>query len=134
MSSSFRLILLVVGFMVTLVSVADSTLPWQPSVAHGPKVLEKVRNNEWLLIDVRTPTEFAQYHIPGAVNIPHDKIDTHISYLKDGKHKPLIIYCRSGRRSKLAIETLKARSFDNVSHLEGDMMGWHDAGLPVEQM
>ncbi|QPG06220.1 rhodanese-like domain-containing protein [Salinimonas marina] len=46
----------------------------------------------------------------------------------------MIIYCRSGRRAKLAIETLKARSFDNVSHLEGDMMGWHDAGLPVEKM
>ena len=120
--------------MVILASVADPTLPWQPSVACGPEILEKVRNNEWLLVDVRTPTEFAQYHIPGAVNIPHDKIDTHISYLKGSHHKPLIIYCRSGRRAKLAIEMLEAQSFNNVSHLEGDMMGWHDAGLPVEQM
>ncbi|QPG07124.1 hypothetical protein IT774_03150 [Salinimonas marina] len=38
-----------------------------------PQILEKVRSNEWLLIDVRTPTEFAKNHIPGAVNIPMTK-------------------------------------------------------------
>lgn len=97
-------------------------------------LMEKVQNNEWLLIDVRSPEEFAEGHIPGAINMPHNEIESYISQLDDDKDQRIIVYCRSGRRAMLTLETLKARSFTDVSHLEGDMMGWDAAGLPVDRM
>ncbi|QJR80107.1 rhodanese-like domain-containing protein [Alteromonas pelagimontana] len=97
-------------------------------------LLERVKNDEWLLIDVRSPAEYQKGHIPGAINIPHSEIQHYVSQLQDHKNTPVIIYCRSGRRAQLAIETLKAADFSDLSHLEGDMMGWYDTGLPVDSM
>ena len=95
-------------------------------------LMQKVQNDEWLLIDVRSPEEFAEGHIPGAINMPHSEIESYVSQLD--KDQRIIVYCHSGRRAMLTLETLKSRSFTDVSHLEGDMMGWNAAGLPVDRM
>ena len=104
------------------------------SVAASPYLIERVANNDWLLIDVRSPQEFAQGHIPGAVNIPHENINAYLNELEDHKDKPIIIYCRSGRRAKLAMKVLQKLDFSEVRHLEGDMLGWNAAGMAVNRM
>lgn len=106
----------------------------QPSIQPSPYLIERVKNNDWMLIDVRSPEEFAEGHIPGAVNMPYDAIDGYISELEGNKEKPVIVYCRSGRRAELAMKVLKALDFSEVMHLEGDMLGWSAAGLPVDRM
>ena len=106
----------------------------QPSIQSSPYLIERVKNNDWMLIDVRSPEEFAEGHIPGAVNMPYDAIDDFINELEGNKDKPIIVYCRSGRRAKLAMKVLEALEFSEVMHLEGDMLGWSDAGLPVDRM
>lgn len=45
----------------------------------------------------------------------------------------MIVYCRSGRRSKLALEALRAQGFGKLSHLEGDFLAWEAAKRPVER-
>ena len=68
-----------------------------------------------VIIDVRTPAEFAAGHIDGAVNIPYDQIDQGISTIKAAKKDSLILlYCHSGRRSALAMQTLAQRGFKRV--------------------
>lgn len=105
-----------------------------PSVQATPFLLEKVKADEWLLIDVRTPEEYEQGHIPGAINMPHKEIDGFVEQLNDAKNKPIIIYCRSGRRATIAMQMLEQKQFLKVTHLEGDIMGWTEAGLPISKM
>lgn len=83
-----------------------------------------------MLLDVRTPTEYAAGHIPGAVNIPHDQIAAHLSEIP--KHDEVVLYCHSGRRAGLAAEVLAANGYKKLGHLTGDMQGWQAAGRPVE--
>lgn len=59
-----------------------------------------------LLIDVRTPGEYAAGHIDGAVNIPYDRIALELSDIP--KDRPIIVYCRSGSRSAHAKRTLES--------------------------
>jgi len=59
-----------------------------------------------VLIDVRTPQEFAQGHIAGAINIDHSVIAQEIAKAKVSKDDNVILYCRSGRRSEIALNTL----------------------------
>ena len=77
--ASFLVIIGVTLFM-TLQCTAKATS--QASVAASPYLIERVANNDWLLIDVRSPQEFADGHIPGAVNIPHENINDYLSDIK----------------------------------------------------
>jgi phage shock protein E len=72
-----------------------------------------------VVIDVRTPQEFQSGHIEGALNIPHDTIGQDISKVKVNKDDHVILYCRSGRRSGLALGTLKGLGFSNAENYGG---------------
>ncbi|MES2917041.1 MAG: rhodanese-like domain-containing protein [Pseudomonadota bacterium] len=84
-----------------------------------------------LVIDVRSPEEFAAGHVPGALNLPHDRITGSEPQLKEWKQKPVVIYCRSGRRSAIAAGALEQRGFSRLEHLSGDMQGWEQQGRAV---
>ncbi|WP_338518605.1 rhodanese-like domain-containing protein [Alteromonas gracilis] len=121
-----------IALFVSLQCTAKATS--QASVVASPYLIERVANNDWLLIDVRSPQEFAEGHIPGAVNMPHENINEYVSELEGHKDKPIIIYCRSGRRAKLAMKILEELDFSEVMHLEGDMLGWSASGMSVDSM
>ena len=60
-----------------------------------------------IVIDVRTPEEFASGHVEGAINIPFDTIKPNLPALaKIGKNENVLLYCRSGRRSAIAMQSL----------------------------
>ncbi|GGW97805.1 rhodanese-like domain-containing protein [Alteromonas halophila] len=124
--------ILALGLLASVQCTASAEPP--DSVSASPYLLERVKNNEWLLLDVRSEQEYREGHIPGAINVPHDRIDEYLAELDDYKDKPVIVYCRSGRRAKLAMKQLQAKDFNKVSHLEGDMLGWNATSLPVEKL
>ena len=73
----------------------------------------------YIILDVRTPEEFADKHIPGAVNIPNETISTEeIPELPD-KDQLILVYCRSGNRSKQASEKLAALGYTNIVEFGG---------------
>jgi rhodanese-related sulfurtransferase len=82
-----------------------------------------------VLLDVRTPQEFAEGHIAGAVNVPYDLLATRLAEVP--KNKDVVLYCRSGRRAGIAAEVLAANGYTRLSHLEGDMIAWTEKGRPV---
>lgn len=84
-----------------------------------------------LVVDVRSPEEFAAGHVPGAINLPVDRLSGDEPQLKEWKQKPVVIYCRSGRRSASAAATLEKAGFLKLEHLSGDMQGWEGSGRPV---
>lgn len=73
-------------------------------------------------IDVRTPEEFMSSQLPGAVNIPLHVIEQECDKLD--KSRPVIVFCRSGQRSQMALQILKGKGFSNV-HNMGSFMAWN---------
>jgi len=88
---------------------------------------------EAVILDVRTPEEFARGHVPNAVLIPHGELASRISELGAETGNPVVVYCESGKRASLAGEVLLDAGFTNVLHLDGDMRGWRANDRPTEQ-
>lgn len=84
-----------------------------------------------LVIDVRTIEEFAEGHVPGAINIPLASVPDNLAAFGD-KQTPIVMYCRSGRRAAEALEILSNAGFNNLYHLDGDIIGWEEAGNAME--
>ena len=72
-----------------------------------------------LLLDVRTVEEYAAGHIAGSQLLPYDEIESRADELPADRQKPVIIYCRSGRRSAIAAETLASLGFTEIYDLGG---------------
>lgn len=69
------------------------------------------------VVDVRTPEEFAAGHIDGAVNIPLDQIQNGSAHLESfKKDSPILLYCRSGRRSGMAKELLEQQGYSKLTN------------------
>jgi phage shock protein E len=111
----------------------DTDAPSQASISNDA-LQQRIEASEpgFVVLDVRTPEEYAEGHVPGAINMPHDTVSQHLSALSDARDKEIIVYCRSGRRAAIAIDALREAGFAHVTHLEGDMLGWEAAQLPVE--
>jgi phage shock protein E len=84
-----------------------------------------------VVIDVRTPAEYATGHVPGAVNIPFDQVAERISEV-DAPHG-VALYCMVGPRARKGESALLASGYASVFHLEGGLAAWKKAGLPVDQ-
>lgn len=69
-----------------------------------------------LWIDVRTAEEYKAGHLEGAINIPYDEIEQKIQAVKADKKTDIQLYCRSGRRSGIALETLRTMGYSNVTN------------------
>jgi rhodanese-related sulfurtransferase len=74
---------------------------------------------DYIILDVRTPEEFAAGHIPGAINLPNESIgEAQMPELSD-KKQLILVYCRSGRRSKQAAEKLVKLGYTNIVEFGG---------------
>ncbi len=87
------------------------------------------------LLDVRTPAEHAEIHVPGAHLVPLDRLDPAKLASVDGfaKDKPLYVLCRSGNRAKQAAQRLEEEGFTQCHIVEGGMVAWEQAGLPINR-
>ncbi|HVF15887.1 MAG TPA: rhodanese-like domain-containing protein [Steroidobacteraceae bacterium] len=111
-------------FAFASLAIADT----QPALIAPDQLVEKMekKDKDLVLLDVRTPEEFAAGHIPGAINMPHDQLPNRLAEIAGAKNKDVVVYCRTGRRSAIAQETLTAQGFKSVRHLEGDMVKWQE--------
>jgi thioredoxin len=84
------------------------------------------------LIDVRTPEEFAEGHLKGALNynINSDDFENQITSLD--KKQPVFVYCLSGGRSSSAADLLSEKGFTQVYNMSGGIMKWNAANKPIE--
>ena len=90
-------------------------------------------NEAPLILDVRTPEEFARGHVPGARNIAIDELALRIDEISDHRADEVVVYCERGPRALRASGLLADAGFASVRHLEGDMSGWRAAGLPTDK-
>ncbi len=84
---------------------------------------ETLKNPDVQIIDTRTPHEFSEGHIPGAVNIDLGAEDFFRQMDGLDKDRPIAVYCRGGRRSKIAAERFVREGF-KVTELDGGIITW----------
>ncbi len=128
-------ILLALGLLVLV-----AFLPrWIARLRRGPsqtvdELKQRLDNKEDVLVlDVRGEEEFTgeQQHIPGARNIPLDALPQRLDELSDYLERPIVIVCRTDKRSAKAAQLLAQRGFADVHVIQGGMTDWNQKGYPV---
>ena len=118
---------------VLMLALASAAWADEPS-AIEPQVLAgrmSAGDTELLVLDVRTAAEFDEGHIRGAVNIPYDSLTARIAEVGPAGGHDVVVYCRSGRRSAIALTTLKDAGFTRLFHLDGDWLRWSEERRPL---
>jgi rhodanese-related sulfurtransferase len=85
-----------------------------------------------LVLDVRSPREFASGHIPGARNIPFTELGSRLSELDLSEDDEVVVLCEVGGRAAVAATVLRASGYSNVRRLTGHMKAWRAGGYPLE--
>lgn len=101
-----------------------TVVDWTPEMLN-----DYLESGRAVLVDVRTPEEFAEGHLAGATLMPLDEFDP--AELNDDPDMTVILYCRSGRRSQIAGEALAAHRGEPTIHLAGGILAWEEASFPV---
>lgn len=94
-------------------------------------ILENADNEDFIILDVRTPEEYGGGHISEAVNLDYksDSFRDVINLFE--KDRDYLVYCHSGKRSAGAIEAMRELGFRTVFHYSGGFLSWETAGLPL---
>jgi thioredoxin 1/putative thioredoxin len=108
--------------------------PFLPRAAGALKPAELAQllaNGAIVPVDARDAAAFRRAHLPGAVNIPAEEIETRLAELHMLRGQP-VLYCRSGDKTKVLSERLTEQGMP-VAFLEGGLLGWEAEGLPIQR-
>lgn len=97
--------------------------------AHAPQ--ESVAAPFPLVIDVRTEQEWHAGHLDGAILIPHDRIGQEIGTVVPDRKTRIYLYCRSGRRTGIALDVLKKAGYEDLVNLETLEKASRELNLPI---
>lgn len=124
-----KVILIVLGLILLLTACTNKSE--SPEVENGAinvsidEAKELIENEDDLVIlDVRTKEEFDGAHIEGAVQIPVDELEARLVEIEEYKDAPMLVYCRSGNRSSVAVEILLENNFTEIYHMSDGFMNW----------
>lgn len=126
-------------FLVAFICLAFCAYAQNGQPAQQPKFpsltvqqfVDNIKYDSVMVVDVRTQKEFATGHIDGAVNVVWGQtFDVEVKKAKLPKNKVMAVYCRSGKRSKMAANRLVALGY-NVIDLNDGILGWQKAGRPI---
>ena len=117
---------LLVSALLAVAAAASAALP-----AVDVKQVSARQSSGALLIDVREADEYAQGHAPGSTLIPLGQLAQRLQEIARYKDKPVVLICHSGRRSAQALKLLEGAGFSAAANVEGGMIAWQKAGLPV---
>ena len=119
----------IIGMLVMLLFAGCSQAKGNPQEASFVNITaEKAKQlmdteENYIILDVRTQEEYDQGHIPGAILIPDNRIDADAEKVLTDQNQLILVYCRSGRRSKLAAERLVQLGYTNIKEF-GGILDW----------
>ncbi|GIK85696.1 MAG: rhodanese-like domain-containing protein [Burkholderiales bacterium] len=96
-------------------------------------VTHLVNHQDALLLDVRETKEYEGGRLPNAVHVPLSQLEARAGELARHAARPVIAYCATGARSRMAGAALAKAGFKDIYNLNGGIRAWKDAGLPVEK-
>jgi rhodanese-related sulfurtransferase len=124
-------ILVIIGLLVFLIASLGGeqtsntgTLPASVSVDEA----HQMYTEGTFVLDVRTPEEWNEFHVPNTTLIPLDELAARVNELP--KDQPIVVVCRSGNRSQAGRDILLQAGF-NVTSMNGGLNQWRDSGYPV---
>jgi len=127
---------LVIAFAVLLALVFfnEMKIATQRFASLTPAAAVQLMNNEDIVVlDVREPSETIGGKIARAIQIPVSALAKRVGELDKHKDKTLLVYCKSGARSGVACKELGKNGFDKVYSLNGGLMAWQEAHLPLSK-
>jgi phage shock protein E len=131
---------LLAGCILMTLSVActatddNSTRGADPKRVTAAELTEQIQNSRApLILDVRSEEEYAQGHIPGAVNIPYDQLGNRLAEIDAAKTDEIVVHCRSGHRAGIAEKILIEAGYSDVRDLDGHMNAWQSGGYPIDE-
>jgi rhodanese-related sulfurtransferase len=123
---------MIAGMLLALgLASASASAAHAQTSAVDVKQVAALQGRGTLLLDVREPDEYAQGHAPGSILIPLGQLEQRLSELRSHKDKSIALICRSGNRSAQAQKLLIRAGFSTTVNVEGGMIAWQKAGLPV---
>lgn len=127
------LILLVSTTLMASAEDTNRTATATNAVIHvqAKEAAKLVAEGKVVVLDVRTPEEFAEGHIAGATNINFMAKDFAAQVAKLDRDKTYLVHCAGGGRSKRCLPTLKEQGFTHIVHLDGGFSAWEESGQPV---
>lgn len=96
-----------------------------------PKLIDK---ENCLLLDVRSPGEFAAGHVAGAINLPLDRLTQEVSVHCPDKEQPMLVYCLSGARSGMAVQWLQQTGYAHAVNGGGVSAVALELGRPIQRL
>jgi len=123
-------------FMVLAIVLGVVFAVQQLQAADGVDVKQAQSMNQQgaLLLDVRESDEYAAMHAPNAKLIPLGQLGSRLQEIAAYKDKPIVVMCRSGRRSAQAVSLLQQAGYTQVSNVKGGIQAWQADGLEVVRM
>ena len=118
-------------------TLAAATLAAGPAVTDvtvaqaGKLTQERSGKPDFMILDVRTPGEFADGHLVGAVNIDVQAPDFEMRVKLLDRARTYLVYCRTGNRSRRAVQAMERLGFRSILHMTQGIVGWQEQKLPV---
>ena len=118
----------IMTILLSLLSLTGCGAPASPGntyrqITMNEAIVMMEKEKDYIILDVRRPDEFAEKHIPGAINIPNEIIGTEEIKELPNKNQLILVYCRSGNRSKQASEKLVKLGYTNIVEF-GGIIDW----------
>ena len=105
----------------TAITVGEKTMYINITAEEAKEIMDS--GEECVILDVREQSEYDEGHIPGAILIPHESIDSLAESLIPDKDTQILVYCRSGRRSKIAAQALLELGYTDIKEF-GGIIDW----------
>jgi len=126
----------IIPLVLSLFMLTACAAPQQPQTYRQIGMEEAIammeEESDYIILDVRTPEEFKERHIPDAINVPNETIGSGDIHQLPDKDQLIMVYCRSGNRSKQASEKLVKLGYTNVVEF-GGINDWPGETVSYEQ-
>lgn len=106
---------------------------WAQDLSRNALAQRIASHNAPLILDVRTPAEYRDGHLAGALNVPVDEVAARYGVLGIPRDSELVVYCKSGKRAARARDTLQSLGYTHVQLLEGSADAWRADGRLLVQ-
>lgn len=134
LKSTFLLALPALLFLMAMIGASEAGSDPGRNVEPGEAqalILKNKGNRDFVVLDVRTPGEFAQGHLEGAVLVDYRSAGFREEMAGLDRTKTYLVYCRTGNRSTRALGIMSELGFRSYYHLEGGITRWAEEGLPA---
>ncbi len=130
-------LLLFAALFVVLVLLIKAELDHQANkglLVSPASAIRLINNHDnALIIDIRAAAEYKKGHIKGAKNVQLSEFASSIEAYSEHKKNPVLIYCNSGSTTGRVIKLLKKAGFEKINNLEGGVMAWKEANMPLSK-